>query len=247
MRLGLALPAILILAADTIPGAIDQSVDEESRSRFRTFLGYGKANYEYKTFDCAGNLTGVEPVDLEGGGIAVDYRPGEHARLSGFFGQINYRLAPFEAEDFDGFYGGIIPAWEGKHVGLGLGATVISGRNGFIGPSVYLRFGSLDGAQMRLEVLPPSSSFATDSWARFGFAWNQGGRPGLCGYLGVGMAPYTYPDQIDPRLFANLDVPLTHSVGLLCRVQLGRGAERSEWSASGGLRFDFGSVGGTSH
>jgi hypothetical protein len=237
MRIDFAWPAILILSVDTLPGLIDAS-----QSKYRVSLGYGAAKYEYKTFDCSGHLLDAEPVDLEGGGVEADFWPAHHWRMSGFVGYIGDDRIPPGADHYGGVCGGFLPAWEGGAVGLGLGITGTSGREGFLAPSLYLRFGNVHHAHFRLETLAPSPTFATDSWARLGIAWNQGGRSGTRGYVGLGILPYSYDDDLDPRFFADLDVPLGRSVGLLGKVQIGGGASRTQWSAATGLRFAFGSV-----
>ena len=238
MRLGMIVPAALILLADTVPGTLKPDSSESGPTQYRVGLGYGVSQYEDKSFSCEGDLLDARPVDLRGGGGLLELRHRKF-RASGFLGSIAYdRGIP----DYEGIYGGLVLAAEWRTFGIGAGVGGVSGIEGTALPSVYLRAGLLDAWHVRLEFLPPTENLASTGWFRFGLAKRGGFEPGWGGAMGLSLGPYSYPEEeFQPRLFGDLDIP-TSSDGplyLTLRTQIGPGSDRTNWSASAGLRLDL--------
>ena len=238
MRLGMIMPAALILLADTVPGTLKPDSSETGQTQYRVGLGYGVGQYEDKSFSCEGQLLNARPVDLRGGGGLLELRHRKF-RASGFLGSIAYdRGNP----GYEGTYGGLVLAAEWDKFGIGGGIGGVSGTEATALPSVYLRVGPLDSWHGRLEFLPPTENLASTGWFRLGLAKRRGFEPGWGGAMGFSFGPYSYPgDEFQPRFFGDLDVP-TSSEGPLyvtLRMQIGPGSDRTNWSASAGLRFDL--------
>jgi|GEM_PF-1105469 len=238
MRLGMIMPAMLILLADTVPGTLKPDSSESGHTQYRVGLGYGVGQYEDKSFSCEGALVNSRPVDLRGGGGLLELRHRKF-RASGFIGSIAYdRGEPA----YEGIYGGVVVASEGSNFGLGGGIGGVSGNDATALPSLYLRVGPLDRWHGRLEVFPPTENMTSTGWFRLGLAKRRGFEPGWGGAMGLSMGPYSYPgDEFQPRLFGDLDIP-TSSDGplyLTLRTQIGPGSDRTNWSASAGLRLDL--------
>ena len=238
MRFGMVMPALLILLADILPGAMSPDSSENATTQYRVGLGYGVSQYEDKSFSCEGDLIEALPADLRGGGGLLEIRR-RSFRASGFLGSIAYDKG---LPDYEGIYGGVVVAGEWRTFGIGGGLGGVSGREATTLPSAYLRLGSLDAWHMRLEFLPPTENLASTGWFRLGMAKNRGVNPGWGGAMGLSLGPYSYPgDEFQPRLFGDLDIP-TSSGGplyLTLRTQVGPGTDRTHWSASAGLRFDI--------
>jgi hypothetical protein len=238
MRLGMVMPALLILLADILPGAMNPDSSETAITQYRVGLGYGVSQYEDKSFSCEGDLIESFPADLRGGGGLLELRHRKF-RASGFLGSIAYdRGLP----DYEGIYGGLVLAGEWRTFGIGGGIGGVSGTEATALPSVYLRSGSLDSWHLRIEFLPPTENLTSTGWFRLGLANNRGFKPGWGGAMGFSLGPYSYPEEeFHPRFFGDLDIPMSSGgpLYLTLRMQVGPGTERTHWSASAGLRFDI--------
>jgi len=222
---------MLILALDTLPGTI---VPDSSGTRVRIALGFGDAQYEEKFFDCDGNLERTEPVDIQSMGARLDIA-GDKLRASACVGRIESDVPDPDPPEYDGMFGGLLLAYEGRRVGLGAGFASVGGQDGFTWPSAYLRSGPLEDAHFRLELLPPSEILGSAAWLRAGVGWNQGWMGGTRGFLGIGVMPYTYVDQLEPRLVGEFDLPVLRRIDLLFRGQIGLGEDRTQWGAGAGV------------
>ena len=238
MRLGMVTPALLILLADTLPGAMSPDSSQTTSTQYRVGLGYGLSQYEDKSFSCEGDLIESLPADLRGGGGLLELRH-QKFRASAFIGSIAYDKGP---PDYEGIYGGLVLAGEWRTFGIGGGLGGVSGTEATALPSFYLRAGSLDTWHMRLEFLPPTENLASTGWLRLGLAKRRGLEPGWGGAFGLSLVPYSHlEEEFQPRLFGDLDIPMRSGgpLYLTLRTQIGPGTNRTNWSASAGLRFDI--------
>jgi hypothetical protein len=222
---------LLILALDTLPGAV---VPDSSGTKMRLALGFGDAGYEEKFFDCDGNLESTAPVDVQSMGGRLDIAA-RKLRVTACLGRIESDVRKGDAPEYNGAYRGLLLAGEWRHVGLGAGFVGIESQDGFLAPSIYLRGGSLDGRHFRLELLPPSEMLGSAAWLRAGVGWNQGWARGTRGFVGVGMWPYTYAEQPEPRLVGEFDLPVSRRIDLLLRGQIGAGVDRAQGAAGVGV------------
>lgn len=234
---------LVVLALDVVPNAVQDTLSTSEIIRLTGGIATG--SYEYKTFDCNGGLTSANPVDVTSGGGRIDVL-GEKWRASACAGVISEDQKPqFDsAEDFDGpFIGGQVAA-EWKYFGLGGGGVDVGGRDGFTVPSFYLRGGNADRLHVRIDLFPPSECLGNTPWCRLGFGHNLGRAPGQRVLIGTGLFPFTYADQLEPRLFADYAHPLGPIVELQLHSQVGQGAEMTQWSLGAGLTIVSGKGGG---
>jgi len=221
---------------------IPVAVVRDSSDRLQISLVTGAARYESKHFGCSGELLSAYPVDVTSTGARVDYWPGNGSvRISGAGGRIGEHSPDRGAEDIAGPYGGIQLAWEGRSVGLGAGFTRISGEDGLSLPSGYLRIGDLNGVHFQADMLPPSESLGITGWCRVGVGFDKG--PLAPGYMvGLSFLPFSYSEQVEPRVFGDFHFPVSRRVDILARGQFGPGECRMQWAAGGGLRLNVGAL-----
>jgi hypothetical protein len=220
---------LLILLLDSAP----VPMVEESPGKFRVALGVGAAAFESKTFSCSGSLINATPVKMQGIGGLFEYR-GPSLRVTAWGGTVDSDTGNLFREDYEGGYAGIQIAEDAGAFGIGAGGVIIGGDDGFLAPSFYLRGGHLDGAHFRFDIFPPTETFTAWSWARLGIGVNRTGE-GIGYYLGVGIMPYTYIDQFEPRFLGELEVPVGNKVELFFRGQLGPGEHEAQWGFGTGI------------
>lgn len=251
MRPTLFLAPLAILLLDAIPQSVERDSSETS---YRLSVGMSAGRYEEKNFDCDGNLVDVTPIDVRSGGARLDVM-GTQGRLSVCAGRISSDTGKRQRMDgsdeewpadpesqYEGFFGGMQIAAEREKFGLGLGMTAVQGdtnQDDLIAPSAYLRFGDLDRAHVRIEAFPPSEILVNTPGLSAGVGYNQGSREGMRAYVGVGFWPYSYEDELAPRLAAACDVPVTSNVDLLVRAQVGYGELSTLGSVGAGLAIRF--------
>jgi hypothetical protein len=232
MKYGPIWAPMLILLADTLPGAVRQ---DSSKTRYSLSFGTGAARYEDKSFDCNGDLISADPVDLTSTGARADVWTGA-LRVSLFAGSTAYQLG---WPDFAGTYGGGLVAGEWSGGGFGLGLVHVPGEEVPVYPALYVRGGALDKAHLRIDFLPPTESWGATGWLRLGVGKGELPGTGLAWLFGINAMPYSYPDKFEPRAFGELDIPLGRRIPIyvLLQGQVGPGAERTQTSWSVGLRY----------
>lgn len=226
--------SMMILLVEAMPLA----VVEKSPGKYRLSLGASAGDYEYKSFDCDGSLINAGPVQFNNAGAKIEVW-GKKARISVFGGRIfsdATETGPV-AEDYEGTFGGVLVAGEWEKFGLGLGVVNISGGDGFIAPAFYLRGGKLDHLHLQLDLFPPSEIMGNMGWARFGLGTKRV-------LVGIAMLPFTYVDQFEPRVFAEVQVPFSPRLEFLIGGQLGAGENRAQWGLGSGIRIFLDPEGG---
>jgi hypothetical protein len=236
MNTRLLIAPLLILSLDTVPAVVRT---DSSSTSYRLGFGVAAGEYEYKHFDCDGNLVRTDLVKLRSGGGRIDLMR-KQLRVSGFAGGISSDAAARGVDEYDGAFGGAQVAGEWRRIGLGAGAVKVSGHDGFLAPSLYLRLGNIARPHVRLDLLPPSETFGNTPWARAGIGFNQGPGPGVRGLFGLGVMPYSTEERADPRIFGELDLPVGRELSVLFRSQIGLGAEHTEWAVGGGMSIRAG-------
>lgn len=232
----------LVCLSTLMAAQLPVAVVRDSSDRLQISLVTGAAEYESKHFGCYGELLGVYPVDLTSTGARVDYWPDNGSiRISGALGRTGEQSSDPELNDLAGPYGGIQVAWEGRDVGVGLGLAGISGKDGLLMPSTYLRLGGLEATHFQMDILPPSESLGTTGWCRMGvgFGERDGGAGGL---VGVSVFPFSYGERMEPRLSGDFHFPVSRRVDILTRGLIGPGKHRAQWAAGAGLRLNVGAL-----
>jgi hypothetical protein len=235
---------LLLLLYQTAPVAVRQ----DSLGRYRLTLGAAGGQWENAEFSCDGSLLSTTPVRYRAVGIQLDQWAAPHVRLTAFGGATGQTVGVTEAtepgssdpyiESFDGAFGGVQLAYEGQHLGAGFGVTRVPGVNGFVAPAPYLRFGNMDGAHFRLEVLSPNPAFPTSGWGRAGVGFNKGHLRGTSGFVGLAIGPVDYDSKL--ALTGEVGVPMHGRMSGQFQGLLGPGERLMQWNAGVGLRIDFG-------
>jgi hypothetical protein len=232
------------LAAMAVPPPV--TVEPDSQGRVHISVAAGKASYEAKTFDCSGEVIGTEPVDMSSWGARVDYDLNDVSRLTALGGAISTperafaQEGPFDEDDikyYDGAFGGLQFAREDERTGFGVGLVFVTGHDNFTCGSMFLRIGPRDGVYFRGEVMPAEPAFGATGWVRIGVGHGMTSKRQVGWFAGASAAPYTYGDAFEPRLFADLRLPVLGDFDLLVGGQVGDGEDQAQWSASAGLRW----------
>lgn len=230
MRSNLLHAPLLLLLWQVAP--VD--VQPDSSGRYRVSLGYGGGQYEARQLNCAGDVVSARPVGFRSSGVHVEAWPATRLRLAGFGG-----VLAMEAGDYDGPYVGALIAAEAQHVGFGAGPVLVSGTDGFVGPSLYLRLGSMDQPHVRFDALPPSPTFGATGWGRVGIGFNLGHRSGASGFAGFSVGPYSDESHVG-GLFGETFVPLSQHLDVALRGAWRPSAEYADWGAALGVRYRAG-------
>jgi hypothetical protein len=232
------------LTALAVPPPV--AVEPDSLGRLHISLAAGRAGYEAKTFDCAGNVTDTDPVALSSAGARVDYDVSDLVTITAYGGAVSTPDRTFgdgsvypdeEIKYYDGIYGGLLIARDEAHTGFGLGFMHLDGHNKLNAASAFVRIGNRDGLYFRGEAMPPEPAFATTGWLRLGVGHGLGRQRQLGWYAGAAWQPYSYDELFSPRLFADFRVPVVDGFDLLLGGQVGDGEDRPVWSFSSGLRW----------
>ncbi len=238
----------LLFAATLVTLAVPPPVTVEPDSEGRLHLSFaaGKASYEAKTFGCSGNVTGADPVDMTSWGARADYDLNDRITLTAHGGNISTPDHAFAEDSFydeddikyyDGAFGGLQFSVEEEQSGFGLGLLYVDGHDHFLAATAHLRVGRRDGVHFRAEYLPAEPAFGATGWFRVGAGHGMGRQRQFGWFAGASLAPYTYSEEFEPRLFADLRLPVVAGFDLLLGGQIGDGEDQVQWSSTCGLRW----------
>ncbi len=232
------------LATMAVPPPV--TVEPDEQGRLHISVAAGKAGYEAKTFDCSGDVVGAFPVDMSSLGARVDYDVSDLVTITAHGGTIatpdhDFAVGIFGEDNdlkyYDGAFGGLQVTREDEHAGFGLGAIYVDGHDHFLAATAHLRIGSRDGVYFRGEFMPAEPAFGATGWFRVGAGHGMGRKRQVGWFVGASAAPYTYGDEFEPRLFADLRLPVVGGFDLLLGGQVGDGEDQVQWSATTGLRW----------
>lgn len=230
MRSSILHAPLLLLVWQTAP----VGVQPDSAGRYRFSVGYGAGQYESRTLNCAGDVVSASPVEFQTYGAQIDAWATPEFRVSGFGGML-----AMDAGKYDGPYGGLVIAAEGQSIGVGAGPVVVSGVDGFVAPSVYLRFGNIDEVHFRTETFPPSATFGSTGWLRAGLGYNQGHLRRPSAFFGFNMGPYSDESHVGGA-FGELLVPVTGNFDLTFGGSWRPSAQYADWGLGAGMRIRAG-------
>ncbi len=235
MRTGLLRGPLLLLLYQAVPlGAARDSV-----GRYRMTFGFGAGQWENEQFDCAGDLVSAARVPYRSGGVQLDAWPGPRLRITTFDGTFRptANTPTYETPDYYGPFYGFQVAFEGQHVGLGLGLTHVSGYDGLNGPSIYLRGGNIDGAHFRADLFPPTTVLGSTGWLRAGVGFGDGHVRATSGFVGIALPP-AYNQKA--MLTGSIRVSIAQHLAVQMDGIVGPGEQYSQRGAALALRYDFG-------
>jgi len=222
--------------------AVPVGATRDSLGRYRLTVGFGAGQWENQQFDCEGQLVSARKVPYTSGGAQLDAWVDRHVRVTGFGG--SYSPTPDAADstvayvqDYAGPFGGAQVAYEGHYLGLGAGVIGISGYDGGVYPSFYLRAGSLNSFHFRSDIFPPTPTFSSTGWARLGVGYGDGHQRRLSGFLGIALPP-AYNDK--GMLTGSIAMPISGRVAFRADAIVGGGEQYSQGGVTVGFRYDFG-------
>jgi hypothetical protein len=226
---------LLLLLYQAVPACVQR----DSLGRYRLTVGFGAGQWENERFDCSGNLVSAVRVPYRTGGVQLDAWPAPRLRVTGFGGAFHQTpdSLDFNVRDYYGTFAGGQVAFEGQHVGIGLGAMHVPGRDGFTAPVPYLRIGNIDGAYFRADGFPPTPALSATGWVRMGVGFHEGHRRVPSGFVGLALPPL-YGNKAMLTAYAQL--PLARHVAVHVGGIIGPGERYSQRGASIGMRYDFG-------
>jgi hypothetical protein len=230
MRLASFKGPLLLFVWQTTP----VSVRPDSAGRLQLAVGWGGGQFEQRTLGCSGEVLSADPVPFTAGGVQLDYRPADNARLSAFGGRLTQHGAASG-------WGGFQAAVEGRAIGLGLGVARMRfpDIDGAV-PSGYLRFGSRDRTHFRIDVFHPTTAVgATGDVVRMGVGFNQGLRRGRRGFFGLSVGPYSDESHVG-GFFGELETPVASRVDLSVAGAWRPSATVFDGGVRAGLRYHFG-------
>jgi hypothetical protein len=143
----------------------------------------------------------------------------------------------FNVRDYHGTFAAGQLAVEGQHVGIGLGAMHVPGRDGFTAPVPYLRVGNMDGAYFRADAFPPTPALSSTGWVRMGVGFHEGHHRATSGFVRLALPP---PYGNKAMLTGSAQVPLARHFALHVGGIIGPGERYSQQGASIGMRYGFG-------
>jgi len=234
LRLGYGPLLLLLYQAAPI------SVQQDSLGRYRIGVGYATGQWENEEFSCDGQLLSATPVRHHSVGVQVDVWPENNVRLTAFGGTTSQSVAPNSSyvEPIAGPYRGAQVAYEGPKIGVGMGFTKLSGVDQSLGFAPYLRFGNIDGAHFRLDLMTPNPALPSVAWGRLGVGVSNGHlrRPG--GFLGLGFGPFSYNTKA--AFLGELHFPIARHLTAQLHGLMGPGEQNMQWTMGAGLQVDFG-------
>lgn len=221
---------LVIVLWQTVP--VSPVRDEAGRTRLA--FGYANGQYEDVTLDCAGNVLQSSLVRVRSGGVAIDRWVSDRIRVAAYGGVI-----AGDQEDWNGGYGGLLVAREGKNFGIGGGISSlpIEGENRTL-PSLYIRAGELDRVHFRADLLPAEPNLGASGLARAGIGFNEGLGRGASGIIGLAVC-YFCLEEANGGAFALGAVPLTRRFDLTGQLLYGPGQEKTSWNLGFGGRINF--------
>lgn len=242
LRLGYG--PLLLLLYQTAPVGVQQ----DSLGRYRVSVGYATGQWEQEAFGCDGQLISATPIRQRSGGIQMDAWPDDHFRVSGFAGRTSQSVGVTEIVDSSyggdlieaivGTFGGVQLAYEGDHLGVGIGVTHMPSYEEGDWPSLYIRHGVLDGLHVRMDLFTPHPALPSVGVASFGIGNNNGHLRRVGWFVGVAVGPPQYNSKA--AYTGELHFPVGRQLTARLHALAGPGERNSQWSFGGALQYDFG-------
>lgn len=204
---------------------------DTGKTRWSLSLMGGKGRWEDPSFNCAGDVIGVEQVTARNVGGKLDLESGKfhisagasRLSLSRYSGDVSSSVALFGAQ----------VAHEGTKVGTGFGVTRSwwSGdRSGPVG-SFYVRLGRATKAHFRMDVNPITELPGLVGSTRFGIGFPAG-------FIGFTLDPYAQDGGgfYGTNLLADLVVPVHRNVDMRLVARGGTGNQQGQYGVGAGIR-----------
>jgi hypothetical protein len=197
-------------------------VKVDSAGRFSISIGGGGGRYEETSTDCAGNVLERQKLKYGVVGAEAEAWVAPNIRIVGHAGKMSSDSleGPRVAADFEGFFGGIMGAYEGETKGVGVGlsvqptgdaGTIIGGSRNIV-PMFYARIGRSEKVHIRIESGSPAAPGAPPAIVRFAIARGMGPPRQVAFSVGLGLA--AFPDDASLPLDAMVRVPVGKSFDL---------------------------------
>lgn len=228
-------------------------VHQDSAGRVQIHLAAGGGRFEEVSTDCDGNVIGTEDFRYVGGGAAVEAWPTTWSRVNAFAGFSDSESAEYSSLNF-----GALAAIEARSAGLGVGVTVLPGRDArtFIDeygthyeihdatdifPVAYARAGNIDQLHLRLESSSDRGVDRMGGVFRLGMGYNQGLLRGTRAFGGVAAchAGCDGDDGETPMLFLDLVHPVSGAFDIRAGAALGAGEASPEYGLTLGGTWHF--------
>ncbi|HUL02830.1 MAG TPA: hypothetical protein VLV16_06325 [Gemmatimonadales bacterium] len=217
--------------------AVPIGAERDSSGKYRVTVGFGAGQWENQRFDCQGNLVSASQVPYSSWGAQLDAWPSPQVRVTGFGGTFQPQPEDESAQDYYGPFGGGLVAFEGHYFGLGAGVMGISGYDGQLVPSGYLRLGSIYSAHFRADLFPPTPVLGSTGWFRAGVGYRDGRERRTSGFLGIAIPPIYGEDAM---FTGSVRLPVGRRLAVHLDAIVGPGKEHTQGGAAFGLRYDFG-------
>lgn len=211
---------LLIVLWQAAPVGVEPGPD----GRARITVGVGAGRLESRSISCEGDLLGADPVPYQMGGASVEYWLTDVLRMSGVLGYVSG-----DAYEWNAAFGGMLMAYEGSRRGFGLGLAHSASEEMPSSLSLYLRFGSLDGAHFRVDGFTADPLLGTTGLLRTGVGHNMGRRRGLSVYAGLGVGPLA-DEKGGLGPFVETFLPVTRHLDLGVQGAFRTSAQYPEWA-----------------
>lgn len=212
-------PAVLLLWQAAPVGVVT-----DEGGRLRLAFGAALGSYEELRLGCAGEEVEVQEVTYESVGGSVEYWPNQRVRLEVQAGTMvsDAGEGSVVATPYGGWHGRALVAVEGRRVGVGGSLAVLPWHpfeeDRTVLPGVYLRVGSRDGLQGRLEFGGMAFPGAPPESYRFALGGGLGRGQQISWQLSAGGSEYPASRDLLENYSARLGVPVT------AVLELGAGA-----------------------
>jgi hypothetical protein len=234
----------------------------DDAGRTRIGFGFGAAQFENVTFDCAGNPTSVERGRARAGGVQLETFVAPQWRLSASAGAVDDSY-PTGRDPALTAVGSAMVVHEGPRLALGGGVAVLP-RRGYrpygewgweymepanasthlVLPAAHLRLGA-ERLHFRADMLAPAPALGALGELRAGVGFGAGQtQRGVRGFGGVALCHFCFNDATgssNASAFLELGIPLQRSFDIDVGALVGPGRENANLGLTLGGRMYLGS------